>query len=42
MLDTETAVWEYRRAPYDIVETQSRIRAAHLPERLAARLAYGW
>jgi diadenosine tetraphosphatase ApaH/serine/threonine PP2A family protein phosphatase len=42
LLDTDTAVWEYRRAPYDIAETQHRIRAAQLPERLAARLAYGW
>ena len=42
VLDTDTDVWEYRRAPYDIAETQSRIRAAQLPERLAARLAYGW
>ncbi|MEP7356691.1 MAG: metallophosphoesterase family protein [Anaerolineales bacterium] len=42
LVDTETAIWEYRRVAYDIGETQSRIRAAQLPERLAARLAYGW
>jgi predicted phosphodiesterase len=42
LLDTERDVWEYRRAAYDIAATQNRIRAAQLPERLAARLAYGW
>jgi predicted phosphodiesterase len=42
MLNTDTAVWEYRRIPYDVAETQHRMRAANLPERLCARLAYGW
>lgn len=42
VLDIETSRWEYRRVPYDIGETQHRMRLAHLPERLAIRLAYGW
>jgi diadenosine tetraphosphatase ApaH/serine/threonine PP2A family protein phosphatase len=32
---------ELRRLDYDIAKTQSKIRAAGLPERLAERLAYG-
>jgi predicted phosphodiesterase len=41
ILDTEaeTAMWS--RVPYDIEAVQSAIRGAGLPERLAARLAYG-
>ena len=42
LLDTEREVWEYHRVPYDVAETQKRIRAARLPDRLAARLAFGW
>jgi predicted phosphodiesterase len=42
MFDTDSALWEYRRVAYDIVETQTRMRAARLPERLVIRLAYGW
>ena len=42
MLDVDNEVWEFRRVPYDVAATQSRLRAAHLPERLAARLEYGW
>jgi predicted phosphodiesterase len=42
LLDTDTDTWEYRRVPYDLFATQSRMRAARLPERLAARLGYGW
>jgi predicted phosphodiesterase len=42
LLDTETDTWEYRRVAYDLFATQSRMRAAKLPERLAARLGYGW
>lgn len=37
--DTATVTWE--RIPYDIARTQAKIRAAGLPERLAARLALG-
>ncbi len=42
LFETEGALWEYRRVAYDIVETQTRMRAARLPERLVIRLAYGW
>lgn len=42
LLDTASDIWEYRRVPYDLFATQSRMRAAQLPERLAARLGYGW
>jgi len=41
-LDFYTLVWEYRRIPYDIAATQNRMRAAHLPDRLVLRIAYGW
>ena len=42
LLDTEAGQIEYRRETYAIQETQERIRAAGLPERLALRLSYGW
>ena len=42
LLDLEEALWEYRRVAYDIELTQSRMRAAGLPERLVLRLAQGW
>ncbi len=42
LLDTDREVLEFRRTPYDIGLAQSRLRAAGLPERLAARLSYGW
>ncbi len=42
VLDTASDLWEFRRVPYDLFATQSRMRAAHLPERLAARLGFGW
>jgi predicted phosphodiesterase len=42
ILDMELEMWEYRRVPYDVAETQNRMRAALLSERLIARLAYGW
>jgi len=32
---------EIHRLPYDIAQTQARIREAHLPDRLAERLALG-
>jgi diadenosine tetraphosphatase ApaH/serine/threonine PP2A family protein phosphatase len=37
----ETQMIDLRRIPYDIPATQAKIRAAGLPERLAARLAIG-
>jgi len=39
--DTETCEILYHRVPYDLTAAQSRIRAAGLPERLAARLKEG-
>jgi predicted phosphodiesterase len=42
LLDVENETWEYRRAAYDVAATQARLRKAGLPERLAARLGYGW
>ena len=42
ILDTDQAMWEYRRVLYNVAETQNRMRTVRLPERLASRLAYGW
>jgi len=42
LLDVENEAWEYRRVAYDVATTQARLHQAGLPERLAARLAYGW
>ena len=42
LLDLEDEIWHYRRVAYDIAATQDRLRKAGLPERLAARLGYGW
>jgi predicted phosphodiesterase len=42
LLDTDEAIWEARRVSYPIEVTQAHMRAAHLPERLINRLAYGW
>jgi diadenosine tetraphosphatase ApaH/serine/threonine PP2A family protein phosphatase len=41
LLDTERAAVRMRRVPYDVEAAQQRIRQAHLPEWLAARLARG-
>ncbi len=41
LLDSGEATIEFRRVPYPVRDTQQRIRAAGLPPRLAARLAYG-
>ena len=42
LLDTESARWRYRRVRYDVETTQAAMRKAGLPDRLIARLAYGW
>lgn len=39
--DSETCSVIYHRVPYDVAKAQQRIVAAHLPERLAARLREG-
>ncbi len=42
LLDTDRDVWIYRRLAYPVELTQAKMREAGLPERLIARLAYGW
>jgi diadenosine tetraphosphatase ApaH/serine/threonine PP2A family protein phosphatase len=42
LLDTDEHIWRFRRIPYAYEVTQSHMRKAGLPERLIARLAYGW
>lgn len=42
LLDTEQCTWRFRRVPYAYEVTQAGMRAAGLPQRLIARLAYGW
>ncbi len=42
LLDTDAMTLTHRRVEYDIAVTQSKMRAAHLPPRLIARLSYGW
>lgn len=42
ILNMADNTFQHFRVPYDIAETQKRIRAANLPERLAARLEHGW
>src|ERR1700758_2229869 len=39
--DTETRVVTFRRTPYNLKNSQDRILAANLPQRLATRLAAG-
>lgn len=40
--DDEAGTLTFYRVPYDIAETQRRMSEAKLPERLIARLEYGW
>lgn len=40
--DDETGALTFHRIPYDVAETQRRMEEAELPERLIARLEYGW
>lgn len=42
LLDTEAKTWQFRRVAYPIRTTQARMREHDLPERLIARLSYGW
>lgn len=41
-LDFDAAIWELRRVPYDIAATQAKMMDNDMPERLVARLGYGW
>ena len=40
--DDADGTMTFYRTPYDIAETQRRMAAANLPDRLIARLDYGW
>ena len=42
LLDTDWQLWRFRRVRYPVEVTQADMRKAGLPERLIARLAYGW
>lgn len=42
LLDLAKQTILYRRVPYDISRTQARMHERGLPERLIARLSYGW
>lgn len=42
LLDTEGMIWQFYRVDYPIKRTQMRMRQYGLPERLVARLSYGW
>ncbi len=41
-LDTNEMSWELVRLPYPVEKTQAKMREAGLPERLIARIAFGW
>ncbi len=42
IFNTDTLVWELKRAAYNIQEVQKRIMTAVLPEKHALRLSTGW
>lgn len=42
LLDIETRRWNYLRIEYPVEQTQHRMLAAGLPERLINRLSFGW
>lgn len=41
LFDDETHTWEMHRVPYDIAETQRRMKGYRMPSRLIERLDYG-
>ena len=41
-LDTERRLWEIVRISYPVEKTQSKMKEAGLPEKLIARLNFGW
>jgi diadenosine tetraphosphatase ApaH/serine/threonine PP2A family protein phosphatase len=41
LLDTSAATWTLYRVEYNIAQTQQRMRAADLPEKLITRIEYG-
>jgi len=42
LIDTEEALFEFRRVAYDIKSIQRRMKELDFPERLIKRLGYGW
>ncbi len=42
LLDTESLMWQHKRTPYPIAETQALMREEKMPDRLIERLSYGW
>lgn len=42
LLDLEALTWQFCRVPYDVAETQRRMREAGMSSRLVARLEHGW
>jgi len=42
LLDTESLIWQHKRTPYPIKETQASMREEKMPDRLIERLSYGW
>ncbi len=42
LLDLDKMAWQHKRVAYNIEETQERMRKVGLPERLIARLEFGW
>lgn len=42
LLEPETMIWEFRRVPYAVEETQRRMREQGFSERLVTRLEFGW
>ena len=42
VIDTEAAIMEFRRVPYDVASIQAKMTALSFPERLIKRLGYGW
>ena len=42
LLDLEKMTWQHKRVAYDIEAVQERMHSADLPERLIARLEFGW
>ena len=41
LLDDENLTWEFHRVPYDVAETQRRMREHKMPPRLVERLEHG-
>jgi diadenosine tetraphosphatase ApaH/serine/threonine PP2A family protein phosphatase len=41
LFDSEAQIVHFHRTPYSLKDAQDRINAAHLPSRLATRLAAG-